>query len=192
MPEVISFIGPDVANAGQSPIPVSAANPLPVLPYSTVTIANVGGIAAKATVIPTVTTSVYAIGKQIGGIMTFASVLAPTTFIGLLESITLTFKGSLQTNRFVVALFTASPAGTFTDFSVPAIAAADSALLIGIYPLVTPQNNLGTHAIYNLDGIGKQIVGSSQSLFAVVICLDATSTNPATTSDMALTLATVQ
>ena len=76
---------------------------------------GIQGVSKTVAVVPTVTVATYAASKVIGGIMTFASILPPSPFGAVLESLTLKFKGSLQTVGFYVALFTASPAGTFTD-----------------------------------------------------------------------------
>lgn len=176
MGDFISF------QSGNQTIPVSAANPLPVGGSFS---AAVTGSGAQVSVTPTVTAGAYSAGNVMGGIMTLANAL-PANFIGTLQSLSLKFKGSVQTGAFSVSIFSASPAGTFADKGAPAIAAADSALLLGTYTLGTPQSALGTHTIYNLDGIAKQIVGSSTSLYAVVTC-NGVPVNPASTSDMSLT-----
>ena len=117
----------------------------------------------------TVTANTYTAGYVVGTIITFASVL-PTSFNGILESITLKFKGSAQTTEFDLVLFSASPSnGTYTDRAAPTWNALDNPQLIGVYPLTSCQSPLGTQTIYNLDGIGKQIVGSSTSLYGVLI-----------------------
>jgi len=148
-------------------------------------------VGASVEVIPAVTAGAYTAGFVIGGIMTFANVLAPTTFSGLLSSLSLKFKGSVQAGSFAVAIFKTSPAGTFADHGAPAIAAADTAALVDVYSLTSAQSPLGTHTIYSLNGIGKQIVGASTSLFAVVIAVTAPA-NPASTSDMSLDIGVVQ
>ena len=155
-------------------------------PAGTNTIGSVNGNGASVVVVPTVTAGAYTAGFVIGGIMTFANAL-PASFNGILESITLTFKGTVQTTEFDVAIFSTSPAGTFADHGAPAIAAADTALLLGIFPMVVNQSQLGTHTIYSIDGIAKQIVGASTSLFAVVTT-KSIPVNPASTTDMSLRL----
>jgi hypothetical protein len=139
-------------------------------------------------VTPTVTASAYTAGYVLGGIMTFASILAATSFNGVLQSITAKFKGAAVTGSLEVAIFKASPSnGTYADHAAPTWNAADMANLVGIYTLSMPNSKLGTMTIYNLDAIGKAIAGASQSLFAVVI-VDGTPT-PASTSDFTLELA---
>jgi hypothetical protein len=139
-------------------------------------------------VTPAVTASAYTAGNVLGGIMTFTSLLAVTSFNGILQSITAKFKGSVVTGSLEIAVFKASPSnGTYTDKSAPTWNAADMANLLGIYTLSNPNSKLGAMTTYNLDGIGKAIAGTSQSLFAVVI-VDGTPT-PASTSDFTLELA---
>lgn len=144
------------------------------------------GAGASVEVVPTVTASSYTAGYVVGGIMTFASILAPVSFGGLLQSLTLKFKGSAQTSEFDVALFSVSPSnGTYADHGAPTWNALDNAALIGVYPMIVPNSPFGTHTIYNLDGIGRLIVGASQSLYAVVTT-KSVPVNPASTSDMTL------
>lgn len=140
------------------------------------------------TVTPTVTASAYSSGNVIGGIMTFPAVLDPGAFNGVLQSITAKFKASAVTGNLEVAIFKASPSnGTYTDKTAPTWNYADMANLLGIYTLTSVSSKLGTMTIYNLDAIGKAIVGSSQALYAVVV-VDGTPT-PASTSDFTLELA---
>jgi hypothetical protein len=138
-------------------------------------------------VTPTVTAGAYTSGNVLGGIMTFANMLAATSFNGILQSITAKFKGAVVTGAIEVAIFKASPSnGTYTDKSAPTWSASDMANLLGVYTLTVSNSKLGTMTIYNLDGIGKALVGASQSLYAVAI-VDGTPT-PASTSDFTLEL----
>jgi hypothetical protein len=144
----------------------------------------------RTTNTPTVTAATYGANKVIGGIQTFASIL-PSTYAGILESITIKFKASVQTGGFYVAIFTTSQTGTFSDTNTAAIASTDSAYLIGIYSLASPNSSLGNHTIYNLDGIAKGIVGSSTSLYVVIIPTG-TTVALASTSDMIIELGVIQ
>ena len=152
------------------------------------TIGSVFLAGAQVEVIPTVTAGAYTAGWVIGGIITFANIL-PASFLGMLMSIELKFKASLQTGEFDMAIFSTSPAGTFADHGAPAIAAGDSTLLLGVYRLIQFQSCLGTHTIYNLDGIFQRITGVSTSLYGVVIT-KVIPTNPASAADMLVRLST--
>jgi len=144
---------------------------------------------AQVTVIPTVTVGAYTTGWVFGGVMTFAGLLNPVNSVAKLQSITLRFKATVQTVEFDVAIFSSSPAGTFNDHAVPVISAADSSILLGVYKLTGNVSALGSsQTIYNLDNMGKKIVGTSTSLFAVVVCR-ATPVNPVSATEMSLTLA---
>lgn len=145
----------------------------------------------RATVIPAITAGAYSAGKSLGGVMAFAGLLPASTLAGILHSITLRFKGSVQTQTFTVNLFDTSPTGTFADNVVTAIVAADSAFFFGSYTLNAPSSVLGTHTIYNLDGIGKALQGVTTSIYAVVVASGATAA-PASTADMSLTLSVLQ
>lgn len=136
---------------------------------------------------PAVTASAYSSGYVLGGIMTFANLLASSSFNGVLQSIAAKFKGTVVTGSLEVAIFKAPPSnGTYNDHAAPAWNSADMANLVGVYTLSSPNSKLGTMTVYNLDGIGKALVGASQSLYAVVI-VDGTPT-PASTSDFTLEL----
>lgn len=175
------------AAVATDPAAVVALSPNTGLPAGTNAIGAVTGQGAQIAQTPTIQAAAYSAGNIIGAPSTFANAL-PSSFNGILQSITLAFKGSVQTGLFQVAVFSATPTGTFTDKAAPAIATADSANLIGVYSLSTPVSSLGTHTVFNLDGIGKQIKGASTSLYAVVICQTALSANPASTTDMIVTL----
>ena len=167
----------------QSSIPVTMGAGVAVNALPTTTV--------RVVVTPTVQAISYAQNKVVGGIVAFASLLpAASPYAALLESLTLKFKGSVQTVGFYVSLFSASPAGTFTDNTTAAIAAADSALLLGVYHLTGPVSVLGTHTIFNLDGIAKAINGSSSALYAVVTP-DATAATLDSTLDMSLEIAVI-
>lgn len=168
-----------LAAGGGDPIGSVAINALPQGVY-------------EVSVTPTVTAGVYNANVVMGGIMTFPLILtADAQYGGILESIAVKFKESVQTAVINVAVFAASPSGTFTNGNVAAIAAADSATLLGIYSLTQASSVLGTHTIYNLDGIAKALLGTSTSLFVVVVPGSATAAL-ASTSDMIVTLGILQ
>jgi hypothetical protein len=136
-------------------------------------------------VVPVVTNAAYAAGNVIGGPMRFAGVLSED-FFGIIQSLTVKFKGSVVAGGVNVAIFSAQPSGSYADKSAPVISAADSALLLGIYNLPTPSSILGTHTIYQLDLFGRPIIGTSPDLWAVVTVVG--TPTPASTSDMSVRL----
>jgi hypothetical protein len=146
---------------------------------------------SQVTVTPTVTASTYTGGFVAGGVQNFAGVLSSNN-MGKLQSITLRFKGSVQTSACNVAIFSTTPAGTFNDHAAPVIAAADSAILLGVYQFAasTGKSVLGSsQTIYNMDNIGKKIIGVTTSLFAVVTITTTTTNAFPTNQEMSLTLA---
>ena len=185
------------ANANSVSIPITpigqqaSANSMSVVFASDQSALKALSTAASGEVVPTVTaSSAYVAGNVVGAAMTFTNMLNSTTYNGILQSITLKFKASLQTGSYALAIFSGSPAGTYTDKSAPTFNASDNATLLGIYQLNTPMSSLGTHTIYNLDGIGKQIVGSSTSLYAVLIATTATVAY-ASTSDVVVRMSVI-
>lgn len=148
----------------------------------------------QVSVTPTVTAGSYSAGIVMGGVLTFTDILSSNYgYGGILESITVKFKNSVQTAALNVAIFSQMPTGTFNDNSQALIAPADSDILLGIYPLTISSSVLGTstlgqrHTIYNLDGIAKALVGTTTSLFVVVVPSSSTAAL-ASTSDMIVSL----
>lgn len=143
-------------------------------------------LGAQITVTPTVTAGAYTAGQPLGGVLTFANAL-PGSLVGMLQSITLRFKATTQVVSFNFTMFSATLAGTYADHANITYNSGDMALMMGSWTLSIPANPLGTNTIYNLDGIGKQLVGSSTSLFGIVTPVTAP-VNPASTSEMSVVL----
>ncbi len=120
---------------------------------------------------PTVTAaSAYAIGNEVGGLLTFTNVVNAGPLSGVLQSIEVMAK-SVQTTGLKLYLFSTNPTNsTWTDKSAPAINAADIPFLMGEYSLVTPDSGLGTHTVWNLDGIGKAFVAAAMTIYGVLVC----------------------
>jgi len=174
-PALVVSISPNSVNANGL---TAASGSAPVVQAPTTT---------EVSVTPTVTAGAYTAGNVIGGILTFASLLDSVRFAGILESITVKFKGTTVTGNITVNLFKASPSnGTYADHAAATWNALDAANLLGSYVLTTPVSNLGTMTVYNSDGIGKAIQGTTASLFAVVTV--AGTPTPASTTDMTVSL----
>jgi hypothetical protein len=182
-----------VSSAPDTSIVTVGMDPLQSLPAGTNVIGAVQSSSASVEVVPTVNaTASYSNGNVIGGIITLQNVLNTASNSGMVQSLTLKFKNTIQTGVYTVALFTASPTGTYADHANAAIANSDSALLAGIYQFSSPFSSLGSHTVYNIDGIGKTIVNSSGSnLYAVVTATNGTTVNCTSTSDMSLRIGTI-
>lgn len=149
-------------------MPVSLAS-LPALAAGTNAIGQVGGKTAKIAVTPTITSgSAYTTGNVVGGKLTFSSALL-TAGSGVLESISIRCK-SVQTATFLLALFDSNPTNTtWTDKTAPSINAADIPFLVGIYQLASFSSSLGTHTIYNLNGISQTLAAGATTLYGVLV-----------------------
>lgn len=150
--------------------------------------ASISSATVAASASPTVTASAYSAGNIMGGIMTFAGLLDAVRFAGVLESITVKFKGAAVVGSVTLSLFKASPSnGTYGDKTAGTWNAADMANLIGVYTLSTPLSPQGAMTVYCLDGIGKAILGTTQSLFGIMTV--AGTPTPASTSDLTVEVA---
>lgn len=160
--------GVDGTNDGD----VAKSNPLPTYNY---------GRSSTVSVTPTVsTTPAYTAKDVAGGKMTFSSALDSTTLSGILDSIVIRCK-SVQTTGFKLALFSDDPSNsTWTDNSIAAINASDIPFLLGVWTLGAPESDLGTVTLYELDGIGARITGSSATIYGV-LTVTATPTFASTT-----------
>jgi hypothetical protein len=167
----------------------SSGVPVPIT--GTVT-SSVGSAVKTGSVLvtPTVSTSAYVAGYEVGGLLTFSNAFAAAAS-GQLSSIYITTK-DVQTAGFRLYVFKAAPSNsTWTDHAAPAINAADIPNLVGVYALASPDSGLGTVTIYNLDGIGKSIAtGAGTTLYGVLV----TTGTPtfASTSDISINLSTIQ
>jgi hypothetical protein len=136
--------------------------------YGTTNSVFVGGT-SQVQVVPTVSTSAYTAGNVVGGLLTFTNAVAGTVLSGVLTSVAVTVRGT-QTAGFKLYLFSASPAGTFTDRTAPAIASADAPLLLDVVTLGAADSGLGANVTtYNTDAISRSLVLAGTSLFGVLI-----------------------
>lgn len=119
---------------------------------------------------PTVTaSSAYAANNEVGGLMTFAALLDPSLFNGIVQSIRLRFKDA-QTATFKLYLFKTNPTNsTWTDKTAPAINVADIPFAFGPFTLSTSDSGLGTCTLYELDAIAAAIQASSATLYGILV-----------------------
>lgn len=155
-----------------------------------VSLASGSGKAATVDVTPTVTAAIaYVAGNEVGGLLTFGNTLA-LAGSGLIQSITLKSK-TVQTVGFKLYIFKANPVNTvWTDKTAPAINVADIANLVGVYPLSSGDSGLGTHTVYNLDGIGKTIAAGATTLYGILVTTGAPTF--ASTSDLTVSIGVLQ
>jgi hypothetical protein len=137
--------------------------------YGTTNSVFVGGT-SQVQVTPTVTSaSAYAASNVVGGLLTFANAVQSTVLSGVITSVSVAVK-STQTAGFKLYLFSASPAGTFTNKTAGAIATADASLLLDVITLGAADSGLGSNVtIYNTDAISRSVVLAGTSLYGVLI-----------------------
>jgi hypothetical protein len=124
-------------------------------------------VSARITLNPTISTSAYVAGNNVGGLLTFTSAFGAAT-TGVLQSISIAIK-STQSAGFKLYTFASAPTAP-TDHATYAISAADAANILGVYTLPAGDSGLGANStIYSLDGIGAQIDSSSTSLYAILV-----------------------
>ncbi len=148
------------------------------------------GQSVEIAVAVAVTAAAYTAGNVMGGVIAFPGALRSPSLSGILNSVRVSDKKANSDAR-ELWLFNANPAGsTFTDKAAPAIAAVDIPKIIGRYVLGAPNSALGTHASYQLDGIGKVIQAAATTLYGVLLTQGAPT--PASTSDIAVAIGVVQ
>ena len=174
-----SPVGPD--NYGNMPVAISQSLYGP----GGTNAVFVGGT-SQVQVTPTVTAaSAYASGNVVGGLLTFNNAVQSNVLSGVLESVTLAVK-STQTASFKLYLFNGLPSTTFADKTAPAISAADAAKLLEVITLTGGDTGLGPNAtLYVADNIGKSLVLSISTLYAVLVVVG--SATFTTASDVVVT-----
>ena len=165
---------------------------VPVLPIGQQTSANsvshvmasdVGPYSVTAT--PTITAigntssvggTSYNVGQVLGGLLTFANTVNPTTLSATIDSVVVTSKTPQPVGGFRLYLFKANPSNsTWTDRATPAISNTDLTSLIGVYSLEgTDDTGLGGGTLYqSTPGVGagnspKVMVLGNTSLYGVL------------------------
>lgn len=122
------------------------------------------------TATPTVSTSAYSTGDNVGGKITLASVCRDTMGSGLIQSVIITSK-SLQTASYDVIFFNADPSGsTFTDNAAQAIVDADLSKIIGVAQCSTVVA-LSAESIHQATGLALPFAlsGGATTLYACII-----------------------
>ena len=148
------------------------------------------GQSVEVAVALVVTAAAYTAGNTMGGVIAFPGALRSPSLSGILNSVRVSDKKA-NTDGRVLWLFNANPTNSsFTDKTAPAIAAADIPKVIGRYVLGAANSDLGTHAQYATDGIGKVIQAGATTLYGVLITQG--TPTPNTSSDISVAIGVVQ
>ena len=143
----------------------------PIIPKTSPTSSNANGNTVTVTAVPVVTASAaYTVGNEVGQVLTFSNIFG-SLGSGIVQSAVLRMK-SVQTSEFDLYLFNANPShSSFADKTAPAINSADIPALIGKLSFTSAVSALGTHTIYNLDGLGKAIAlgAGNTTLFGILV-----------------------
>lgn len=126
------------------------------------------GVETVGTATPTVSTSAYATGDCVGGLMTFSTAFSESGGTGLLQRVTIMCK-SAQTAQLDMILFSDNPSSsTLTDNAAIAIAAADFDKVAGVVH-ITDWTNLGTPSVGFAYGLALPIKGTGTSMYGVLV-----------------------
>lgn len=122
------------------------------------------------TATPTVSTSIYASGDNVGGKVTLTEVARAAMGSGLIQSVVITSK-SLQTATFDVIFFNSDPSGsTFTDNVAQAIVDADLSKVIGVAQCATVVP-LAAESIHQASGLALPFAlsGGATTIYAAIV-----------------------
>jgi hypothetical protein len=122
------------------------------------------------TATPTVSTTAYGTGDNVGGKVTLADVCRGTTGSGIIQSVVITSK-SLQTATFDVVFFNADPSGsTFTDNVAQAVVDADLSKVVGVAHC-SDVTALAAESIHQASGLGLPFAlsGGATTLYAAIV-----------------------
>ena len=158
---------------------------------SSIPVSMPSDVTASITVAPTNTNaSSYGTNYVLGGLLTFSNAFGAAGS-GVVEAIHVTGKKAYTTS-LKLYLFNANPSNTtWTDAAAAAINAADVTKVVGVY-FLSPDNGLGTHAIWNLDSIGKAVSVGSTTLYGVLVTTAALSAATGSTTDFTVTVTTMK
>jgi hypothetical protein len=128
-------------------------------------------LAAKVlTATPTVSTTPYSTGDNVGGKVTLTDACRANMGSGLIQSVVITSK-SLQTATFDVIFFNADPSGsTFTDNVAQAIVDADLSKIIGVAQCTTVVG-LAAESIHQATALALPFAlsGGATTIYACIV-----------------------
>ena len=122
------------------------------------------------TATPTVSTSAYSTGDNVGGKITLTDVCRANLGSGLIQSVVITSK-SVQTATFDVIFFNADPSGsTFTDNGAQGVVDADLSKIIGVAQCTTVVA-LSAESIHQATSLALPFAlsGGSTTLYACIV-----------------------
>ncbi len=120
-----------------------------------------------ASAITVTASSAYTAGNEVGQLLTFTLPAGYTT--GIVQGIQINVK-SAQSNAYKLYLFTTQPVNTtWTDKTMPSLAAGDKGTTIGPFNVAAYDNGLGTTTNYNLAGIAMPFSSATQTLYGVLV-----------------------
>ena len=186
-----------ITSGNVSPLQLDSSGNLLVNVKTAVSLQNLSaGLNTQVQQNPSISTSAYAAGNCVGGLLQFIFFRATTQPSGLLNSVTLLMQGGPAENtQFAVYIFTKQPATTFTDHATPSWNNADFQNLVSAPIVITPAAMSSGVTPYtataqvNLSCANADAT-PTQKLYVVVIAGGAFT--PAAASDMFLTLRGVQ
>lgn len=145
-----------------------------------------GDVLTAAAAAPAVSTTAYAAGNVVGGLLTFTGAARTAAGAGLIQAATVLSK-SAQTAALDLLIFSDNPtATTFTDKAAVSIAATDMGKLVGVIHL-TDWTALGNASIAQAVAAGLPFkLATGTSLYGVLVTRAAMTL--ASTSDLTLSL----
>ena len=162
---VTTTMGAGASNTGTQRVVTSTDSTIG-LQAGTNTIGVTGSISSTVCLNPTISTSAYTAGYDVGGLFTFTNAFRVAS--GVLESVSINVQ-STQTAGWKFYLFNAATAA-ISDHAAPALSTTDAAKIMDVIPLTNNDSGLGANTtIYSVDGIGKQITSSGTSLYGALV-----------------------
>lgn len=136
-----------------------------------VAVGNMGGFTTVNKQQPTISTSAYSSGFNVGGILTLGTAFRGNGGTAILESLTISDK-SAQAAPFTILLFDAALTGTATDHSAYTVNASDVPKMVGqVVVANSDYTTTSTAAVAVKSGLGIALQNneSTKNLYAVIV-----------------------
>jgi hypothetical protein len=116
-----------------------------------------------------VSTTAYAAGDVVGGVLTLTNVLSPTCFSSYLNSLMIIDRDNQKPNLSIL-LFNANPVnGAYSDNGPISLAGDDTNLVAQIDTDDFTWRTLNTKAALNATNLGRDVSGAGANLWAVIV-----------------------